>query len=113
MTLNFNHFDDFVMRVRLRELLHSAIIRRTAYKTNSKIRIRKIALIFFASDFDHAAGFSYDGAGDFTTVMFARCQGNHIEILDRVAVPETGLRGQPGDNDRVIPRDLAVCRSCA
>jgi len=48
-----------------------------------------IASSYFASDFDQAAGFSYDGAGDFTTAMFARCQGNQIEILDRVPVPHS------------------------
>ena len=48
-----------------------------------------IASSYFASDFDQAAGFSYDGAGDFTSAMFARCQGNRIEILDRVQVPHS------------------------
>ena len=48
-----------------------------------------IASAYFASDFDQAAGFSYDGAGDFTTAMFARCQGNRIEVLDRVPVPHS------------------------
>jgi len=48
-----------------------------------------IASSFFASDFDQAAGFSYDGAGDFTTAMFARCQGNSIEILDCIPVPHS------------------------
>jgi carbamoyltransferase len=48
-----------------------------------------IASSYFASDFDEAAGFSYDGAGDFTSAMFARCQGNGIEILDRVHVPHS------------------------
>jgi carbamoyltransferase len=48
-----------------------------------------IASSYFASDFDQAAGFSYDGSGDFTSAMFARCQGNRIEILDRVHVPHS------------------------
>jgi len=48
-----------------------------------------IASSFFSSDFDEAAGFSYDGSGDFTSAMFARCQGNKIEILDRVHVPHS------------------------
>jgi carbamoyltransferase len=48
-----------------------------------------IASSFFASDFDEAAGFSYDGSGDFTSAMFARCRGNKIEILDRVHVPHS------------------------
>ena len=48
-----------------------------------------LASSYYASDFDEAAGFSYDGAGDFTSAMLARCQGNRIEVLDRVAVPSS------------------------
>ena len=48
-----------------------------------------IASSYYASDFDEAAGFSYDGAGDFTSAMFARCRDNRIEILDRVHVPHS------------------------
>ncbi|MCX6907914.1 MAG: carbamoyltransferase [Verrucomicrobia bacterium] len=48
-----------------------------------------LASSYFSSDFDEAAGFSYDGSGDFTSAMFARCQGNRIEILDRVHVPHS------------------------
>src|SRR5579862_1226851 len=48
-----------------------------------------IASSFFCSDFDEAAGFSYDGSGDFVTAMYARCAGNKIEILDRVYVPHS------------------------
>jgi carbamoyltransferase len=48
-----------------------------------------LASSYYASDFDEAAGFSYDGAGDFTSAMFARCRDNRIEILDRVHVPHS------------------------
>jgi carbamoyltransferase len=48
-----------------------------------------LASSFFSSDFDEAAGFSYDGSGDFTSAMFGRCRGNGIEILDRVHVPHS------------------------
>ncbi len=48
-----------------------------------------IASSYFASDFEQAAGFSYDGAGDFTTAMFAHCQGQRIQVLDRVPVPHS------------------------
>jgi len=48
-----------------------------------------IASSYYASDFDQAAGFSYDGAGDFTSAMFARCRDNKIEILNRVFVPHS------------------------
>jgi carbamoyltransferase len=48
-----------------------------------------IASSYFSSDFDEAAGFSFDGAGDFTSAMFAHCRGNRIEILDRVHLPHS------------------------
>ena len=48
-----------------------------------------LASSYYASDFDEAAGFSYDGAGDFTSAMFARCRENRIEVLDRVTVPSS------------------------
>ncbi|HWQ92142.1 MAG TPA: carbamoyltransferase C-terminal domain-containing protein [Clostridia bacterium] len=48
-----------------------------------------IASSYYASGFDQAAGFSYDGAGDFTSAMYARCEGNRIEVLDRVHVPHS------------------------
>jgi carbamoyltransferase len=48
-----------------------------------------VASSYFASDFDKAAGFSYDGSGDFASAMFARCEGNKIAVLDRVFVPHS------------------------
>ena len=48
-----------------------------------------LASSYYASDFDAAAGFSYDGSGDFASAMFARCEGDRIEILDRVHVPHS------------------------
>ncbi len=48
-----------------------------------------LASSYFASDFDRAAGFSYDASGDFTSAMYARCEGNQIHILDRVFVPDS------------------------
>src|SRR6185436_5532433 len=48
-----------------------------------------IASSFYSSDFERAAGFSYDAAGDFTSAMYARCEGNRIEVLDRVFMPDS------------------------
>jgi carbamoyltransferase len=48
-----------------------------------------LASSYFSSDFDEAAGFSYDGSGDFTSAMSARCRQNKIEILDRVHMPHS------------------------
>jgi len=65
-------------------------------ETNCRFQVERVehhlahlASSYYASDFDDAAGFSYDGAGDFTSAMFARCQGNRIEVLDRVHVPHS------------------------
>ena len=49
-----------------------------------------IASAYFLSPFDGVtAGLSYDGSGDFVSLMAARCEGSHIEVLDRVALPDS------------------------
>jgi carbamoyltransferase len=51
--------------------------------------IAHIASAYYCSPWDKAAGFSYDGSGDFVSTMMARCEGNQIEILDRVFLPDS------------------------
>ena len=51
--------------------------------------IAHIASAYYCSPWDNAAGFSYDGSGDFVSTMMARCQGNEIEVLDRVFLPHS------------------------
>jgi carbamoyltransferase len=51
--------------------------------------IAHIASAYYCSPWEKAAGFSYDGSGDFVSTMMARCQGNEIEILDRVFLPHS------------------------
>lgn len=48
-----------------------------------------IASAYYCSPWEKAAGFSYDGSGDFVSTMMARCQGNDIEVLDRVFLPHS------------------------
>lgn len=48
-----------------------------------------VASAFFCSPWETAAGFSYDGSGDFVTTMRARCEGTEIQVLDRVFVPHS------------------------
>jgi carbamoyltransferase len=48
-----------------------------------------LASSFFCSAFDQAAGFSYDGSGDFVSGMFARCEGRDIHVLSKVFVPHS------------------------
>jgi carbamoyltransferase len=51
--------------------------------------IAHIASAYYCSPWDKAAGFSYDGSGDFVSTMAARCEGNNIEVLDRVFLPHS------------------------
>ena len=51
--------------------------------------IAHIASAYYCSPWEKAAGFSYDGSGDFVSTMMARCEGNHIEVLDRVFLPHS------------------------
>ncbi len=51
--------------------------------------IAHIASAFYCSPWESAAGFSYDGSGDFVSTMTARCQGTEIEVLERVYLPHS------------------------
>jgi carbamoyltransferase len=51
--------------------------------------IAHIASAYYCSPWEKAAGFSYDGSGDFVSTMTARCEGNDIEVLDRVFLPHS------------------------
>jgi carbamoyltransferase len=48
-----------------------------------------IASSYYCSPWGKAAGFSYDGSGDFVSTMMARCEGNDIHILERVFLPHS------------------------
>jgi carbamoyltransferase len=51
--------------------------------------IAHIASAYYCSPWEKAAGFSYDGSGDFVSTMMARCEGNQIEVFDRVFLPHS------------------------
>ena len=51
--------------------------------------IAHIASSYYCSPWDKAAGFSYDGSGDFVSTMTARCEGSEIRVLDRVFLPHS------------------------
>lgn len=51
--------------------------------------IAHIASSYYCSPWENAAGFSYDGSGDFVSTMMARCEGSEIEVLDRVFLPHS------------------------
>src|SRR5258706_7687534 len=51
--------------------------------------IAHIASAYYCSPWEKAAGFSYDGSGDFVSTMTALCEGTEIEVLDRVYLPHS------------------------
>jgi carbamoyltransferase len=51
--------------------------------------IAHIASAYYCSPWEKAAGFSYDGSGDFVSTMMARCEGGEIEVLERVFLPHS------------------------
>jgi carbamoyltransferase len=51
--------------------------------------IAHIASAYYCSPWEQAAGFSYDGSGDFVSTMMARCEGSEINVLDRVFLPHS------------------------
>ena len=59
------------------------------HQHNVEHHLAHIASAFYCSGWEKAAGFSYDGSGDFVTTMLARCEGTDIEILERVFVPHS------------------------
>src|SRR5262249_52901275 len=57
---------------------------------NVEHHLSHIASSYYCSPYEGlTAGFSYDGSGDFTSAMAARCEGSRIEILDRVNLPSS------------------------
>lgn len=51
--------------------------------------IAHIASAYYCSPWEKAAGFSYDGSGDFVSTMMALCEGSEIEVLNRVFLPHS------------------------
>lgn len=58
-------------------------------QVNVEHHLAHIASAYFISPWEHAAGFSVDGAGDFVTAMLAECEGNQINIKERVYLPHS------------------------
>jgi carbamoyltransferase len=49
-----------------------------------------VASAYYLSPYDSlTAGFSFDGSGDFASMMAAKCEGNKIEVIDRVTLPHS------------------------
>ena len=77
----------------VRSLLAKALVHRPEalrfQEHHLEHHIAHIASAYYCSPWEKAAGFSYDGSGDFVSTMMARCEGNDIEVLDRVFLPHS------------------------
>lgn len=51
--------------------------------------IAHIASAYYCSPWENAAGFSYDGSGDFVSAMAASCEGNEVEVHNRIFLPHS------------------------
>ncbi len=51
--------------------------------------IAHIASAYYCSPWERAAGFSYDGSGDFVSTMMSNCEGSEIKVLERVFLPHS------------------------
>ncbi len=58
-------------------------------QVNVEHHLAHIASAYFISPWEHAAGFSIDGSGDFVTCMLTECVGQEIKIKQRVYVPQS------------------------
>jgi carbamoyltransferase len=57
---------------------------------NVEHHLAHIASAYYCSPFETlTAGFSFDGSGDFASAMAARCEGQRIEITERVHLPHS------------------------
>ncbi|HPM11205.1 MAG TPA: carbamoyltransferase C-terminal domain-containing protein [Paludibacter sp.] len=56
---------------------------------NVEHHLAHIASSYYLSPFDSAAGLTYDGSGDFVSLLAAKCEGNNIRILDKVYLPDS------------------------
>lgn len=58
-------------------------------QVNVEHHLAHVASAYFISPWEHAAGFTIDGAGDFVTATLSECKGNQIEIKERIYLPHS------------------------
>lgn len=56
---------------------------------NVEHHLAHTASSYFISPWDHAAGLTIDGSGDFVTCLFSECRGAEIKPLKRIYVPHS------------------------
>ena len=60
---------------------------RNAKLVHVEHHLAHLASAYYCSPFESASALTYDGSGDFASLMAAKCEGTKIEVLDRVYLP--------------------------
>lgn len=60
---------------------------KNAREVKVEHHLAHVASAYYCSPFESASALTYDGSGDFASLMACRCEGTKIEILDRVYLP--------------------------
>ena len=60
---------------------------KNAKLVNVEHHLAHLASAYYCSPFESASALTYDGSGDFASLMAAKCEGPKIKILDRVYLP--------------------------
>lgn len=58
-------------------------------QVNVEHHLAHVASSYFISPWEHSAGFSIDGSGDFVTATLSECKGNKIDIKERIYLPHS------------------------
>jgi carbamoyltransferase len=77
------------VRCLLAEALHTDAKMLAFQEHRVEHHIAHIASAYYCSPWEKAAGFSYDGSGDFVSTMMARCEGTRIDVLERIFLPQS------------------------
>jgi len=56
---------------------------------NIEHHLAHTASAYFASEWEHSAGITIDGSGDFVSCLFSECVGNEIRPLQKIFVPHS------------------------
>lgn len=56
---------------------------------NVEHHLAHTASAYFASEWEHSAGITIDGSGDFVSCLFTECEGNEIRPIRKVFVPHS------------------------
>ena len=80
-------FDDLTSLIAAECDVDPATLKFKAF--NVEHHLAHTASAYFGSEWDHSAGITIDGSGDFVSCMMSECAGNEIQPLKRVFVPHS------------------------